>query len=193
MKDSLFNGPRVAIDRLMGGEVIYKSFYGKYFYIVLANILGWSVIITRLGWTLKGIAGLGLLSLSLVIGLIDFAHHIIPNKLVFPFFLSGLIYCAVAPDVEGVSSLGGMLLGFLIPYLLSVISKGGIGGGDVKLCTSMGIWLGYPGILHALMIGALSASITAIILILMGRKKTRDTLAFGPFLLVGFFLVFILS
>lgn len=61
-----------------------------------------------------------------------------------------------------------------------------MGFGDVKLAFFMGLLLGFPRIVVALYIAFLTGALVSLILILMRKKKLRgDTIAFGPFLIIG--------
>ena len=83
----------------------------------------------------------------------------------------------------------GLLMGFLISgffWGLIIITRGkGMGGGDVKLGGLMGLVLGFPGALLALMLAFLSGAIFSIGLILLGKKHFGESLPFGPFLVLG--------
>lgn len=71
-------------------------------------------------------------------------------------------------------------------YSLIVVTKGrGMGGGDVKLGAFMGLILGFPMSLIALMIAFLSGSIIGILLIVTGKKSFGQHIAFGPYLVLG--------
>lgn len=62
-----------------------------------------------------------------------------------------------------------------------------MGGGDVKLAFLMGLLLGWPIILLALFLSFILGSVIGVSLILLGKKKARDAIPFGPFLIIGTF------
>jgi len=77
-----------------------------------------------------------------------------------------------------------VLAGFF--YFLIVITKGkGMGGGDVKLGAFMGLVLGFPNALLALILAFTSGAIVSLFLILFGKKHFGQHIAFGPFLVLG--------
>ena len=84
----------------------------------------------------------------------------------------------------------GILVGagfFLLQYL---ISKGKwIGGGDVLLGVLMGVILGWPNILVALMLAYILGATVGVFLLLSKKKNLQDQLAFGTFLSVVTLLV----
>ncbi len=85
--------------------------------------------------------------------------------------------------------LGSILMGFLIGgffMALIIVTKGkGMGGGDVKLGAFIGLGLGFPYSLVALMLAFLTGAILSIILIILGKKHFGQTIPFGPFLVLG--------
>ena len=74
-------------------------------------------------------------------------------------------------------------------WLLIVITKGrGMGFGDVKLGFLIGLFNGWPNNILAIFLGFFSGAVFSLILILFGRKRMKDTIAFGPFLIFGSFV-----
>ena len=80
----------------------------------------------------------------------------------------------------------GILIGGGLFLLLVVGTKGrGMGWGDVKLGTLLGIVLGYPLIIVALFLSCILGSFYALSLVVMKRKTLKDPIPFGPFLVLG--------
>jgi leader peptidase (prepilin peptidase)/N-methyltransferase len=94
--------------------------------------------------------------------------------------------------ITPLASLSGLLTGGILFYLIAVISKGGMGGGDIKLIAMIGAFLGWQGVLFTTFSGALLGSLVGIILMLLGKKGRKDKVPFGPFLSCGAIL-FILA
>lgn len=80
----------------------------------------------------------------------------------------------------------GALMAFILGlffYLLIVLTKGkGMGGGDLKLAVFLGLAFGFPYSLVVLVLSFLFGSVFGILMILIGKKKFGQTIAFGPFL-----------
>ena len=66
-------------------------------------------------------------------------------------------------------------------FLLSILSGGGIGGGDIKLVAVLGLWLGTEKLLNVVLISCVIAGICAGILILTKKKSRKDFFAYGPY------------
>jgi len=163
----------------------------RYPVVELINGLGWLALISIYGITLEGIAAIFLFSISLVITLIDLEHYLILNNVLVCLFLCGIIFHFFSAELSLKGRLLGMIVGFAIPFLLAIISRGGMGGGDIKLCAVMGFWLGFPGVFQAVFIGAILGSIVGITLMIIKVKKRKDPIPFGPFLMAGFLLIFL--
>lgn len=84
---------------------------------------------------------------------------------------------------------GSILMGILIGgffMTLIIITKGkGMGGGDVKLGAFMGLMLGFPNALVAIVLSFFIGAIFSLFLIFSGKKHFGQTIAFGPFLVLG--------
>jgi leader peptidase (prepilin peptidase)/N-methyltransferase len=74
---------------------------------------------------------------------------------------------------------------FLFYYLVIWISKGEMGGGDLKLSVYLGIFLGLPTAIYAIYYGFLVGGIFALMLLILGRKGLKSKIPFGPFLVIG--------
>lgn len=75
-------------------------------------------------------------------------------------------------------------------WLIVLISKGAaMGGGDVKLMAACGLLLGWKEILFAMAVGCVVGSV--IHLIRMRISKKGNELAFGPYLSIGIYLMFL--
>lgn len=120
------------------------------------------------------------------------------NLLLF-FPKTGLNFLGEANYFFGLNNLAfnyllGALIYFAILGILAYGSRGkAMGLGDPKLGIFLGLILGWPAALVALIISFLIGGITGLVLILLGKKKMKSQLPFGPFLALGAFIVIILG
>ena len=90
---------------------------------------------------------------------------------------------AVEPLLWG-ALMGLVLSGFFLSLI--IITKGkGMGGGDVKLGAFIGIMLGFPQALLAVVLAFSSGAIFSVGLIFAGKKHFGQVVPFGPFLVIG--------
>lgn len=78
-----------------------------------------------------------------------------------------------------------LLFAIFFQSLIKITKGKGMGGGDVKLGAFMGLTLGFPNGVLALFLGFLIGALFSVGLILIGKKKFKQTIPFGPFLVTG--------
>lgn len=83
------------------------------------------------------------------------------------------------------SILMGLVIGGFFLSLIIVTRGKGMGGGDVKLGAFIGLMLGFPNALVALVLSFFTGAVFSIFLILLGKKHFGQTIPFGPFLVLG--------
>lgn len=130
---------------------------------------------------------LGVATLLVAVSLVDLKYHLIPDVLTLPAMLIlGVAAYWRVPSGAFWAGGGFALVTFVGPYLLR---PGGLGGGDVKLAVVIGLLLGFPTLVWALLIGAVSGA--AVLLGLnWGRAATaRVVIPYGPFLCLGALLM----
>jgi prepilin peptidase CpaA len=90
----------------------------------------------------------------------DLRSRRIPNWLVLPFMVVGVIVSGLVQGAQGVGqSLEGLGLGALIYGILFAL--GGMGMGDVKLVAAVGAWVGPSQLLVALILTGIVGGIMA--------------------------------
>ena len=135
------------------------------------------------------LAGLVLSSILIVLTLIDYDHQILPDSITIGGLIIGLILSIFRPDITVINAILGLLVagGFLL--IIAYASKGGLGGGDIKLMAMVGTFLGPLSAFAAIFIGALLGLLASLPGILSGELSRKSKLPFGPFL-AGASLIF---
>jgi leader peptidase (prepilin peptidase) / N-methyltransferase len=126
-----------------------------------------------------------MVSSLLVIALIDLDHKIIPNIITIPGVIVGFFLSLWILPITPLDSLLGLTLGGTMFYVIALVWRGGMGGGDIKLIAMIGSFLGLQGAIFTMFSSALLGSVIGVILILLRKKGRKDTVPFGPFLAVG--------
>jgi leader peptidase (prepilin peptidase)/N-methyltransferase len=127
--------------------------------------------------------------LFIIIFVIDLEHGLILNKVVYPGMVVALLL-ALYPWPWLTESIGmrvanaaiGGAIGFVIFLLIAVVSRGGMGWGDVKLAALIGLATGFPLVFVAVIMAAIVGGIVAVALVIARRRKRRESIPFGPFL-----------
>ncbi len=134
--------------------------------------------------------------LLLVISVYDIKHKMIPDPFVYAFDILALVSLFVGGNSwvhqPGLwSLLAGPILA--LPFaLIFLVSKGAwIGFGDIKLTLGIGWLLGLGGGINALILAVWIAALAGIFWMLVTYKKFKPgmELPFGPYLIIGMYLV----
>jgi leader peptidase (prepilin peptidase) / N-methyltransferase len=137
------------------------------------------------GLTLDLIPALLLVTGLVAITGIDVDHQLIPDSISLPGVVVGLMASTVTGRPGWFDSLVGVLVGGGIFLLIIVASRGGMGGGDMKLGAMLGAFLGWKLVLVAILVAILVGGAFAVGVLLLRRKGRKDALPFGPFLALG--------
>ncbi len=143
------------------------------------------------GWqSAPGLRLLLLLCLTcclILVSLIDYRLQIIPDGLVALIAFSGIFYSALYLPEGIAGGLSGSVLAFSITLAIFILSRGGMGGGDVKLSAALGLWLGLEQTAMFLLLAFISGGLIATLLLIGGVKGRQEAIPFGPFLCAGAF------
>jgi len=132
-------------------------------------------------------------TILLVISMIDYDFKIIPDIITIPVMMLGLLLSFLALPITFFNSFFGLLIGGAIFYSIAIITKGGMGGGDIKLISMIGTYVGWQGVLFTIFSGAMIGSVIGLILVLAKKKNRHDKIPFGPFLAGGAVLFILLG
>ena len=157
----------------------------RYPLVELANGIGYVFLVWRFGLGLPAAVYALLYSSLLVITLIDLDHQIIPDRISLPGMVVGLAASSVILPTGFLNALIGLLLGGSLFYGVAVASRGGMGGGDIKLIAMIGAFLGWKQVLLTIFIGALAGSVIGLFLMVFKGKSRKHAVPFGPFLSLG--------
>lgn len=120
--------------------------------------------------------------LFIIIMAIDLEHQLILNKLTYPAMAAALLISVFSsePGIVDAAIGGGIGLGLFL--LIALVSRGGIGLGDVKLAALIGLVTGYPLVFIALVLAIIIVGLVAIMLLIFKKKKGKEGIPFGPYL-----------
>lgn len=138
-----------------------------------------------LGWSTELIAAWTLISLFMIIFVTDITYMLIPDKILLFFAVVFLFIRIFLPLDPWWDSLLGAAVGFGLLLLIAIVSKGGMGGGDIKLFALLGFVLGTKLVLLSFLIATFYGAIWGVIGILSGFIKSKNPIPFGPFIVFG--------
>ena len=124
-------------------------------------------------------------ALLLLIAAIDLDRRLVLNELVLVGALFALGVALSGGSSRLLSALAGGAAGLGLFLILALIQRRGMGMGDVKLAGMIGLLLGYPEVLNALLLGIVLGGFVAAGLLIARRVARRGTIAYAPFLSAG--------
>jgi len=172
---------------------------------------GLTALIVALAWWRYGLAPAFFITVLwsavfILIIFIDAEHQLILNKVTYPAAIIAIALLTadwLAPRVgllanlrvfgnvgmipvnslvSGLLAAGIFFVFFLIIYL---INPAGMGMGDIKLVTLIGLVTGFPVALVAIFIGIILGGIAAIFMLITRKKGRKDIMPYGVFLGIG--------
>ena len=85
----------------------------------------------------------------------------------------------------GMVVLSAAVIAGFFAFLVKITKGKGMGGGDIKLGLLIGLFNGFPHNIIAIFLGFIVGAFTSLVLILFKLKTMKDTVPFGPFLILG--------
>jgi len=159
---------------------------------LLGGLLG-ALTFDRFGFSLEMFAYGLMIAMCIEQSIIDYTTHRLPRGVTFRAAIVGgplLALAAINHDDNG--RIGVMLASFIVTLvlfaLLAAFSKGGIGGGDVRLAPVLAMFLGWLSASHVyigLGGGFILGGIAAGGMLVTRRASASTRIAFGPFLCIG--------
>ncbi|MCH6266692.1 prepilin peptidase [Neobacillus citreus] len=137
------------------------------------------------GWSGELVVALTLISLFMIIIVSDIHYMIIPDKILIWFagiFLLERIFFPLNPWWD---SLVGAVTGFTLLLVIAIVSKGGMGFGDVKLYAVLGFVLGFKLVLLSFFLSTLYGAVIGGMALLFRIVNKRQPIPFGPFIAAG--------
>jgi len=136
----------------------------------------------------------GIVSCFIVIFFSDVKYHLISDYILlalfgFSFFLKLFYHSTEIIKQFQIDIFSSLIVAFPIWLIYFLSKEKAMGLGDVYLAAILGFLLDWQKGFLALYISFVLGGITGLFLILFGRKKLKSKIAFGPFLVVGAFLM----
>lgn len=133
-----------------------------------------------------------LLIIGYIVAIQDIRCKRISNKIVLALLACWLLSIIPQLVVDIERALGtvkdsafGFLIGGGLFLLVYLISRNGLGGGDVKFMAVTGLYLGLNGILPTMLYGSVLAALFGLTMILFKKIGRKDAIPLAPFLYVG--------
>lgn len=158
----------------------------QYPLVELFTGLLWAFTLYRFGVSWEGLASGVFFTILLGIALSDARTYIIPDEFSIGGLVIGLAFSFLPGGIDPLSAFLGALVGGGLLWLVAILGewvfkKEAMGGGDIKMLAMIGAFIGIPGVLLTLFLGALFGSVVFGPISL----KTGKLVPFGIFLALG--------
>lgn len=121
----------------------------------------------------------------------DAKHMRIPNIVPITIVILGLVSILFMKAI--VPHFTGLLCAILICVFVRIISKDGLGFGDIKLLVSLGFALRIELFLRATVVIAITSFAAGCVLLLFKKADKKTRIPFAPFIALGFTVSIILE
>ncbi len=164
------------------------------------SLLVWlAVMAFGLTWTGAAYAFFAIAGMQLAE--IDRRSRLLPNALVGIAFAGALVLLTVTAAIEYqwgrvLSAAIGAAALFVLYLLLALFSRGGLGMGDVKFASVIGLYLGFNGlglVLYGALGGFVIGAVIGLVLLAVRRADLQSAVPFGPSMFAGAIVVLVLA
>jgi leader peptidase (prepilin peptidase)/N-methyltransferase len=157
----------------------------RYPAVELLTAGAFAAVIGVRGWNDDLFLWLPFVAALIALAAIDLDHRILPNAIVYPLTVYGIVAAAVVDTSDLPEHLiaGAGAFAFLLLAVLAY--PAGMGMGDVKLGGAMGVFLGLS-VIPALLVSFLTGTIVGVgIMVREGAQARKKAVPFGVFLALG--------
>lgn len=137
------------------------------------------------GWSGRLVVAWTLISLFAIIVVSDLRYMLIPDRVLVVFAGLFLVERLWIPFLPWTDMVIGAAAGFGLLLLIAVLSKGGMGGGDVKLFAVLGLVLGWKLVLLSFFLATLYGTVIGLVGMALGRVRRGKPMPFAPAIALG--------
>lgn len=156
-----------------------------YPFIELSTGLLFAYAFIHFGFTLELITAILFISMLMILFVTDISYMLIPNKILLFFSPFLLVMRIISPLEPWYDMLIGASVGFVVLSAIILVSKGGMGGGDMKLFVVLGIVLGWKATLFTLFLAALLGTVIGGVIMLIQKADRKQPIPFGPYIITA--------
>jgi len=155
--------------------------------MVLINLVLWGTAAVRSEYIWTAVLVSMLFSVGGLIAIIDFQIRIIPNELVLAMLVMGILFQIRRFGVGSLCTAGITMILMLLLFLAAgvVSGAGTVGGGDIKLAGVIGLTLGYPFTVTALLMMSVAMVGYSTVGLMLQRITLRSMIPLAPFMMLG--------
>ena len=183
------------------GAILFGSRKSKLFLLAACSIL--SVLSGYRAAQLLDVCGIAKILVAMIgisaCMLVDLYTLLIPNRYIVIMAVARLIILPfelfipdAAPKVIILNSTIGLIGSFIVLSVMAIISRKGIGMGDVKLLSVTGFLCGFYLVMNTVIYGLIICVIVSLAMVGYGKLTMKMKVPFGPFIYIGFVITVLL-
>jgi len=137
-------------------------------------------------WAAGALLGAVLLAATVT----DLQAMIIPDDLAFPALAAAVALRLVWHPLPLWNYALAAVGAFAVLYAMALLSRGGLGGGDIKLYLFIGAVCGVTGTLLSLLFASMLGAFVGLAMRGLGALRRGEHVPFAPFIMTGSFVAF---
>lgn len=126
-----------------------------------------------------------LISLLMIVFVTDITYMLIPNNVLVFFLPFILVMRMVSQLTPWYDALIGAGVGLVVLGTIIVVSRGGMGAGDMKLFGVIGVVLGWQATLLTLFVAAFLGAMIGSAIIVIQKTDRKQPIPFGPYIVLA--------
>lgn len=130
-----------------------------------------------------------IIAILAVASLIDIRKKIIPDTLIIIGSIIGIVMLFLNTEITYISVLAGVVIVGGILLIISLVSEGALGMGDVKLIACLALFIGLEKLIGTLFVSFIASGLIGLIFLIRSKKNAKKELPFAPFLLLGLLVI----
>lgn len=139
----------------------------------------------KFGFDMELITAILFVSMLMIIYVSDLMYMVIGNKILLFFLPLFIIMRVISPLDPWWSPIAGALLASVLIAVIIVISRGGMGAGDMKLFFVLGIVLGMGKVMLTFFLAALLGALAGMLLLAFKWIERKQPVPFGPYIVIA--------
>jgi len=169
----------------------------RYPLVEAANGVMYFALARLMGPTPGAVVAMALVTALLVLSVIDYEHHLLPDAVTLPGIAVGLAASLLAGPPTPLSAAAAAAGGYLALCVVAKVYERtrrleGLGQGDWKMTAMLGAFLGWEKLLLVVFVATLAGTVVGLGLMAFGGRSSRHPLPLGTFLgLTGIAVVFL--
>lgn len=151
--------------------------------------LTYMFVYAKFGFSLYAIKFIIFLTLIIAVSFIDLREGVVPDAIVLPGCGVAILFSLFEGKQIFLQSLLGLTFLGIIFLIIIILSRGGMGEGDITLGAMIGAFVGFKFSIVVFVLSFVLGAIFGVTAMLFLRKKGKDAIPFGPYLGIASFIV----